>query len=616
MRRLKRRALFGVCLTSCAGVVAQAHSAPLRRTVTSSATGSGLPFRASDFNAVGVFDGDWLADRRYQRLLDTMASSPGAFGSLRFFGGLNAGSREEDFPTASGGTWQDPAAAPGFGPLLTILEEIVGRGLIPFIALTFFPPAVSAHPITPPPGLEDWERLVRGALDAAAARFGSEALSRWWFEVWNEPNMPQFWRGSFDGYLDLYRATARAVSASGQHLRLGGPAIAWLPDGSGPALMERFLRMLAAEPDLPCAFLSFHRKGAWDDGEGVPRIDRLTEAAEVTAALALRLVPQRCARGLTIINNEADMRVGFQHPYAPRLTEQFPAWLAALAATHAGLSAQHAAHGLRFMAAADNANQHLVREPFDGRRALMTPTAAGRPDDLIRLPVFGFYEMLRLLGDELCAAEALGQGAFQLVTADAARIGAMLTLYPDPGRGALMLDWHLRDIPWPRVNLAVFRIDATHSNAFTASGRRMPSPPIEPGIASRLRQAAELALAAPIRRGLEVHDGRIALPLRLDAFSTLLVWITPFHRARPAAPCWVEASFEQGNAILRWTHDAEPDFLGYELLRAGRRIAPTPLRAATWVDTAPAGPELRYAVRAVSASGARSALVPAPPLRV
>jgi hypothetical protein len=93
-------------------------------------------------------------------------------------------------------------------------------------------------------------------------------------------------------------------------------------------------------------------QGVWVEQEGEPRMARLVEAAETTVALALRLVPGRCARGLVIVNNEADMRVGFQHPYAPRMSERHAAWLAALVTTHAALDARHAARGLRFIAAA------------------------------------------------------------------------------------------------------------------------------------------------------------------------------------------------------------------------------------------------------------------------
>jgi hypothetical protein len=412
------------------------------------------------------------------------------------------------------------------------------------------------------------------------------------------------------------------VQASGLALRLGGPAIAWMPPDEGPALMERFLRFLREEPGLPCDFLSFHRKGVWLEAEGEPRIARLVEAAETTAALALRLVPERCARGLAIVNNEADMRVGFQHPYAPRMSERFPAWLAAVTATHAALSARHAGHGLRFLAAADNANQHLVHAPFDGRRALMTPTAADRPADLVKLPVFGFYEMLRLLGDRLCAADPSHDGLFAVVTADDHRIAALLTHHPDDlaaPREAIQLDWTLRDVPWRRVNLAVFGIDAGLSNAFAAHGGRMPAPPIGSAVARRLRQAAELAAAAPIRRDLAVAGDRLVVPLRLPPFATRLVWITPFDPVPPDAPRWIAANAEDGNVRLRWTPSAAPGFWGFELLRLDppRRLAGLPLRAASWVDTAPPrGVALRYAVRSITASGRSSPLVPAPPLRL
>ena len=187
----------------------------------------GAPFRVDAFNIAGVFDADWLLERRYTRLLDTMAASPGAFGTVRFFGALNAGEREDVFPTSSGRTWPDPAAPMDFSPSFAALDALVSRGITPFVGLTFFPRAVSPGPVTPPPdGYGAWRRLVRGFLDATVARYRAEAVSRWWFEGWNEPNMPPFWGGSFDQYLDLYRATSEAVLASGHAIRLGGPVLA------------------------------------------------------------------------------------------------------------------------------------------------------------------------------------------------------------------------------------------------------------------------------------------------------------------------------------------------------------------------------------------------------
>jgi hypothetical protein len=171
------------------------------------------------------------------------------------------------------------------------------------------------------------------------------------------------------------------------------------------------------------------------------------------------------------------------------------------------------------------------------------------------------------------------------------------------------------------VNLVVFRIDGTHGNAFALAGRRMPAE-VAPGApARRLRAAAELGVAAPLRSGLQVVGGHLLLPLQLPPYATALIWVTPFDPRPPAAPHWLDLRAAGGNALLRWTPSEALGFFGYELRRLGRngrgrRIAPVPLRAACWVDTAPPAGEWRYSGRAVTASGLRSAAVLSPPLRI
>jgi hypothetical protein len=111
------------------------------------------------------------------------------------------------------------------------------------------------------------------------------------------------------------------------------------------------------------------------------------------------------------------------------------------------------------------------------------------------------------------------------------------------------------------------------------------------------------------------------LTLQLPPYATALVWVTPFDPRPPEAPRWLDLRAEHGNALLRWTAGEVPGFYSYELRRLGRdergkRIAPLPLRAACWVDTAPPAGEWRYAVRVVTASGLRSAVALSPPLRI
>jgi hypothetical protein len=70
--------------------------------LTTARAGPQRPVRTEEFSTVGVFDVDWLLEPRFQRLLDNMAASPMAFRTVRFFGSLNSGTRENIDPTDSG----------------------------------------------------------------------------------------------------------------------------------------------------------------------------------------------------------------------------------------------------------------------------------------------------------------------------------------------------------------------------------------------------------------------------------------------------------------------------------------------------------------------------------
>ena len=154
--------------------------------------------------------------------------------------------------------------------------------------------------------------------------------------------------------------------------------------------------------------------------------------------MALALIPERCA-GLPIINNEADMKVGFDIPYEPRMTEQFPSWLASAMIAHDALTWQYRDSGLRFSVAADNANLQLVQAPFDGRRSLLTRGVTRGSADLFKLPVYHFYELLRLLGDRRGVVTAGGEHCypatdlFHLLTIADEQIGALFSAYPADG---------------------------------------------------------------------------------------------------------------------------------------------------------------------------------------
>ena len=582
-------------------------------------------FDRRDFGTVGIFDGDWLVQPQFTQLLDNLAASPGAFHGVRFFGAFTAGQREAFIPESGGDVWTRADQPIDFSATFRTLEILTTRGLVPCVVLGFFPPAVSPSPIRPPVTWDRWKTLVRTFFRELAAdpRFGSEAIAGWWFEAWNEPNEGRFWQGTPDDFLALYRATADAVEEAGVSIRLGGPAIAYKPEATpddGPPWMERFLRFIAENRELRCDFVSLHRKGTVDTSPPDPR--RLDIAAAETASQAIAIDARRFA-GLTIWNNEADEKVGFEVPYAPRIDERGAAWLAAVTVIHDRLGERYHEAGLRFAAAADNANLQLVEAPFDGRRSIMTRVGAAETD-LLKVPAYGFYELLRVLGDRhgtiVSGSEQLfpHTDLYHLATVADTHVASLLTYYPDPGAGARpprTVAYVIGDLPWPRVNIARFQIDNVRSNAYTAAGGSTsnPFPQPVPERIQRIRLGQELALERPIARDIAVPDGTYTETLTLEPFTTLCLWITPVEETAPRSPTWLETTARGGKVVLRWSPNQEPFFYSYEVfrLRDGvpeERLTPDPLRAALWIDMVPSPGRATYGVRAVSASGVASAI--------
>src|SRR5215470_13953959 len=100
--------------------------------------------------------------------------------------------------------------APGGRPLYNfsyvdqIYDGLLENGVRPFVEISFMPRKLALrqdqHPfwykqiVAPPKDYRKWDDLIRAFAGHLIDRYGLEEVSRWYFEVWNEPNI-DFWTG-------------------------------------------------------------------------------------------------------------------------------------------------------------------------------------------------------------------------------------------------------------------------------------------------------------------------------------------------------------------------------------------------------------------------------------
>jgi xylan 1,4-beta-xylosidase len=170
-----------------------------------------------------------------------------------------------------------------------IYDGLLKQGVRPVVEISFMPKKLAFNPdalhpfwykqnVSPPKSLEAWDALMTHFAQHLVDRYGIDEVSKWYFEVWNEPNI-DFWNGipRKQSYFEFYAHTARALKAVSPRLRVGGPATAaasWVDD---------FLKYDAAN-HVPVDFVSSH--GYADDtvqnlfhtDEDIPMDDRVCRA--------------------------------------------------------------------------------------------------------------------------------------------------------------------------------------------------------------------------------------------------------------------------------------------------------------------------------------------------
>lgn len=128
-----------------------------------------------------------------------------------------------------------------FANIDSIFDFLLDIGMKPFVELSFMPSCLKSGEqtifhykgvTTPPSDPDMWIFLIESFVKHITERYGREEVRRWYFEVWNEPNLGGesglkdvgFWSGSMEDYYRLYAITAKAVKSVDEFYRVGGPA--------------------------------------------------------------------------------------------------------------------------------------------------------------------------------------------------------------------------------------------------------------------------------------------------------------------------------------------------------------------------------------------------------
>jgi xylan 1,4-beta-xylosidase len=453
-----------------------------------------------------------------------------------------------------------------------IIDTYLRRGVHPYLEIGFMPEAMTSAPAGtpyhrpwragvdykgvpsgwsyPPRDYGQWAELIYQWTRHNVERYGRAEVERWYFEVWNEPNLDFYWLGTQEDFYRLHDFGIDAVRRALPGARVGGPDIA----GSGGAFMDGFLRHITTGTNYatgkvgtPSDFLSFHAKGQPVVVEGHVRMDiakQLKTADEAFAKIAA--VPQLAHSPIVIGENDPEGCAacpGPQNQY--RNDTMYSSYTAAIYPRLWELAGRRS---VNLEGALTWAFTFVGQPWFAGYRQLAT--------NGIDLPVLNVFRLFARLGSAQIAATSSAEVPLTQILSAGVRgmpdVGVLATRAEKDGRVDILL-WHYRDddVPGPaadvhllltgaalggQVQARAWRVDRHSGDAFTAwTAMGAPASPTQPQI-DRLLRAARM-VARPIALSLRMADGSVALDTRLPVQGVELIEVrrigTSVQRPQP-----------------------------------------------------------------------------------
>lgn len=382
-----------------------------------------------------------------------------------------------------------------------IFDTYKGLGITPLVEIGFMPETLSTHPepyqhnwpkdfatgwAYPPKDYQKWSDLIYHWVRHMVDRYGGVEVSKWEWEVWNEPDI-FYWHGTVEDYLKFYDYTVAAVRRALPDARVGGPASTSPTGQRAGDFLRDFLEHCAngknfttGKKEVPLDFISFHAKGKATFVNGHAELNLGANLRDIDRGFAIiEMFPT--LRQLPVILSESDPEScaacdATSHPEnSYRLTSQYASYGADLLNGTLALAGRH---NIKLEGSVSWAFTFPGQPIFAGLRAFTTHD--------IDLPLLNLFRMLGQLQGERVAAKSTGaleldnvlQSSIRaksdvnvIATRDNYRANVLVWNYHDDSDAAPAVT-HLRVGGLPqsvsRMSLKHWRVDGAHSNAYAA----------------------------------------------------------------------------------------------------------------------------------------------------
>lgn len=402
----------------------------------------------------------------------------------------------------------------------------------------------------PPKDYDRWAELVYEFVRHCVARYGQQEVERWYFEVWNEPNLPNYWRGTLEEYCRLYDYTVAAATRALPTVKVGGPATSGPASESAREFLAGFLDHCASGTNAVTErtgtrldFISFHTKGAHYSRRRVYNLHTSVERESPSSDGMMRdiqagletVAGYRQFCGLPIFVDECDPAVGtiygvYDNPnFIVTNTEYYPNFLCALIKRILDMSERFDARIALITAWAFYLEGKRF---FEGNRTLVT-------NENIEKPILNAFRMLSRMGHMRLRTTSTRSRDVLGTATPATEVDALAAVSDEK---VTVLLWHQADEWWANGDAEVgvylehlpfegravvrhYRIDGEHSNAYSEWVRQGKPQDPSPTQIQRIKSRQGLEMLEPPRAWDVPANRRLSLTFSMPLFSTSLLEI-------------------------------------------------------------------------------------------